>query len=228
MLQPAVAVAVALVCVLAAVAVVRSRLLLFLKLLVVLVFLYGASVALTVRDGGFAAALDGAPFPSLPYWARAAYLDGQVILPLAVVATFALAIGALFARKLRRAGLLVLLALAALGCTQWAAYQAGTRGMPTIVAFEKPAAVPLAGGAPCPDPTVNPLAGIEGWAPGAGHANQLGSSLGGALGGGGNAAANVTPKPTAAPVVSCTTDPGVAAFFTQLDQLDAKVPQDAA
>jgi len=228
MIESAIVVAIALVCLAAAVELVRSRLPLFAKLVAVLVFVYGASVVVTARGGGFAAALDGAPFPGLPYWLRAAYLDGQGILPLAVLAALSLTIGALIARKPRRAGMLALLALAALGCTQVAAYEAGSRGLPTIVAFEAPAAAPLAGGAPCPDPTVNPLAGIEGNAPGASSANQVGGSIGGMLGGGGNAAANATPKPTAPPVAGCTTDPGIAAFFARLDELDAKVPHDDA
>jgi transglutaminase-like putative cysteine protease len=227
MIESAVAVAVALVCLAAALVLVRTRLPVVVKLLAAVVFLYGASVAATTGGGGFTAALDGAPFPALPYWLRAAYLDGQAILPLAVLVALVLLVAALIARKPRRAGLLLVLALVALGCTQLAAYEAGTHGLPTIVAFEAPAAnAPIAGGAPCPDPTVNPLAGIEGWAPGAGHANQLGGSLGGAFGGGGNAAAGATPKPTAAPVITCTTDPGTAAFFARLDDLDGKVPHD--
>jgi len=228
MIESALAVAVALVCIAAAVVVVRSHFPLVVRVVAVLVFLYGASVAATVGGGGFAAALDGAPFPALPYWMRAAFLDGQAILPLAVLAAIVLAVGALIARKPRRAGVLLLLSIVALGCTQLAAYEAGTRGMPTIVAFEAPAPALLAPGAPCPDPTLNPLAGVEGFAPAAGRTNQMGGSLGGMLGGGGNAAANATPKPTAAPVVTCTTDPNVAAFFAQLDALDPKVPQDTA
>ncbi len=227
MLEAAVAVGVGVVCLGAAIAVVRARVPTALRVVAILVLLYGASVVATVANGGFAAALDGAPLPVLPYWLRAAYLDGELILPaIALVAVVAAVV--LLARR-RAAGALTafVLGLAALGCAQIAAFGAGARALPTIVAFERPAPKALAG-APCPDPTANPLAGIEGYAPGAGGANQIGGGLGGMLGGGGNAAANATPKPTPAPVVTCTVDPNVVGFFARVHELDAKLPQDAA
>ncbi|HEY4441046.1 MAG TPA: hypothetical protein VGN14_11375 [Candidatus Elarobacter sp.] len=201
MIERAVPVAVALVCLAAAVVLVRTRLPLVIKLIGAVVFLYGASVA--------------APLPPLPWWLRAAVLDSLAILPLAMLVALVLAAIALFRRRFRSAGLLVVLALAAFGCRQ-------------LIAVNP--VVPVAGGgAPCPDPTVNPLAGIEGWAPGAGHANQLGSGLGGAFGGGGNAAANATPKPAPSPAaMTCTIDPTMATLVGNLDQLAAKVPLDGA
>jgi hypothetical protein len=83
------------------------------------------------------------------------------------------------------------------------------------------------GPAPCPsDP--NDLAGIEGWAPGAGKAEKIGQDsaqniggFGGALSGGSAA----TPTPQSSPACSGIT-PEVQAYFDRMDQRLALLPQD--
>jgi hypothetical protein len=81
--------------------------------------------------------------------------------------------------------------------------------------------------APCPDDPDN-LAGIEGWAPGAGKAAVVGQTnaqnfggFGGALGGGGGA----TPTPAATP--ACTgISPELYAYYQRLDATLAAIPKD--
>lgn len=83
------------------------------------------------------------------------------------------------------------------------------------------------GPAPCPsDP--NDLAGIEGWAPGAGHAEEIGRGNAGSMGGFGGALSGATPAtPSPAPTGGCTgITPEVQAYFDRMDKRAALVPED--
>lgn len=83
--------------------------------------------------------------------------------------------------------------------------------------------------APCPPPdAVNPLQGIEGWAPGAGHAAEMGQTaaqsfggFGGALGG---EAQTPTPSPTAAAQNCQQLSPNAAKFFADASTDRANIP----
>ena len=83
--------------------------------------------------------------------------------------------------------------------------------------------------APCPSPgEVDALAGIEGYAPGAGGASKMGSgaqqSMGGGLGGLGGGGSDATP--TASPTTATTGD--CRAFTPQLSTALAKLAADRA
>ncbi|MHB8462200.1 MAG: hypothetical protein ACYDA1_06110 [Vulcanimicrobiaceae bacterium] len=70
----------------------------------------------------------------------------------------------------------------------------------------------------------NTLAGIEGWAPGASHANEMGNNGAAQIGGFGGALGGGTPEPTTAP--SCVPDPPANVLLAQLALLRKIVPQE--
>lgn len=83
------------------------------------------------------------------------------------------------------------------------------------------------GPAPCPsDP--NDLAGIEGWAPGAGQAEKIGQGNAQNMGGfAGGLAGGEQATPTAAPTQACTgLTPEVQAYFDRVDKRMALIPDD--
>jgi len=83
--------------------------------------------------------------------------------------------------------------------------------------------------APCPAPgEVNPLAGIEAWAPGAGQALKMGQgaqdSFGGGLGSLGGSAPEATATPSPAATGCGQLNPALAANFTKLAKTRAQLP----
>lgn len=82
------------------------------------------------------------------------------------------------------------------------------------------------GPAPCPT-DANDLAGIEGWAPGAGQAERIGQDNAGNIGGFGGALAGggpATPTPQASACAGIT--PEVQAYFDRMDKRLALLPED--
>lgn len=74
----------------------------------------------------------------LPFWLKPGYLAVEALLPLAAVAAIPLAIVAFFKGKRMLPALFGATAILALGAIQLGAYEAGTLGQPTILAFEHP------------------------------------------------------------------------------------------
>lgn len=103
----------------------------------------------------------------------------------------------------------------------------GPRWSPGIASSADAAALFPSGPAPCPsDP--NDLAGIEGWAPGAGQAEKIGQGNAGSFGGFGGALAGggaQTPTPQTSPACRGISAE-VQAYFDRMDKRMALIPED--
>ena len=191
---------------------------------VAVVGLYALSplIAALKPGAGLSAALAGIALPPAhPFWLRGAYLAVEGLLPVAFLGTAAVTVLAAVRRNKTAAGALLLIALLALCGVQIGAFEAGAQGLPTIVAFEHPHAMALAGGL-IPSNCNTPLPGIENVAPGAGEAQNLGAGSGAAggfseLGGG-----EQTPAPTAAP---CVAEPKAVALAPTAVSPAPQLPQ---
>jgi hypothetical protein len=190
-----------------AVSLVDPRLPLWLRATITLVALYALlPIVLALGWGaGFGAALaGGTPLTAMPFWLRGPYLAVEIVLP----ALFLLGIvGAAMLLLHRKPGAatLFLTAAAALVAVQIGAYEAGARGLPTIVAFEHPPPQAAQAEAGC-----TPLPGIESVAPGASHATQLGAGSSAAAGLGELSGSEATAQPAQAVEAPCVTPTNVA------------------
>lgn len=122
--------------------------------------------------------------------------------------------------------ILVAVVFVAAGVYAYRIFGGGSSAGGAISAADAAAMFP-SGPAPCP-PDPNDLAGIEGWAPGAGQAEKIGQgnaqNFGGFAGGlaGGS---SETPTPQASP--ACTgIAPEVQAYFDRMDKRMALIPED--
>jgi hypothetical protein len=154
-----------------------------------------AVVALLNGAGLDAALLGTALPPQNPFFLRGAYLAVELVLPLTLVALIA---GAVIRWRTRRRSAQLLAAAAVLAAiaVQFGAYDAGSIGLPTILAFEHPT--------DRRHPCVNP--GLETAAPGSSGTSAFGSALGGlgdGLTGGTDAA---TDKTSAGATLPCRED----------------------